>query len=288
MGTISISRRFHESESSWLSSFALDSLKVLVVCRGPVRMEAFEIFQEIGIREFGMLLSEKDSVVYPRCLAPEIRSLSFPANIHRVPDYTGSGQQEKIERISQIIRIAIDHNYTHIFAGYGFMAEDADFIAHLPLQQARALVSTIPQREVNALLLRAARSAGFRGSVTLSAFREGDLEAFNRAGAASVLASEPFPHEQTTALDQPDFALAGRAGRLGSWRQSIGGSVACSRAGEQAWQAPRSDAEAASEVERVSAARPWRTDRPCTRCPSASPDWSRSSGCAVPGGRIHG
>lgn len=66
-------------------------------------------------------------------------------------------------------------------------AEDADFIAHLPLQQARALVSTIPQREVNALLLRAARSAGFRGSVTLSAFREGDLEAFTRAGAASVL-----------------------------------------------------------------------------------------------------
>ena len=66
-------------------------------------------------------------------------------------------------------------------------AEDADFIAHLPLQQARALVSTIPQREVNAILLRAARSGGFRGNVTLSAFREGDLEAFTRAGAASVL-----------------------------------------------------------------------------------------------------
>ncbi len=66
-------------------------------------------------------------------------------------------------------------------------AEDADFIAHLPLQQARALVSTIPQREVNALLLRAVRTAGFRGSVTLSAFREADLEAFTRAGAANVL-----------------------------------------------------------------------------------------------------
>jgi Kef-type K+ transport system membrane component KefB len=66
-------------------------------------------------------------------------------------------------------------------------AEDHDFIVHLPLQQARALVSTIPQREVNAILLRAARSTGFRGQVTLSAFREGDLEAFTRAGAASVL-----------------------------------------------------------------------------------------------------
>lgn len=66
-------------------------------------------------------------------------------------------------------------------------AEDLDFVAHLPLQQARALVSTIPQREVNAILLRAARNTGFRGRVTLSAFREGDLEAFTRAGAASVL-----------------------------------------------------------------------------------------------------
>ncbi|MCH2173566.1 biotin carboxylase [Myxococcota bacterium] len=121
-------QRFHESDSDWLRSFSIQDVKCLVVCRGPVRMEAFEVFEEIGIREFGMLLSEKDSVVYPRCLAPEIRSLSFPANIHRVPDYTGSGQQEKMERISQIVRIALDHSYTHIFAGYGFMAEDADFI----------------------------------------------------------------------------------------------------------------------------------------------------------------
>jgi acetyl/propionyl-CoA carboxylase alpha subunit len=121
-------QRFHESDSEWIRSFTLQDIKCLVVCRGPVRMEAFEIFKEIGIREFGMLLSEKDSIVYPRCLAPEIRSLSFPANIHRVPDYMGSGQEEKILRISEIVQIAREHGYTHIFAGYGFMAEDADFI----------------------------------------------------------------------------------------------------------------------------------------------------------------
>ncbi len=121
-------QRFHEADSEWLRSFSLQDIKCLVVCRGPVRMEAFDIFKEIGIREFGMLLSEKDSVVYPRCIAPEIRSLSFPANIHRVPDYMGAGQEEKIVRIAQIVQIARDYGYTHIFAGYGFMAEDADFI----------------------------------------------------------------------------------------------------------------------------------------------------------------
>ena len=120
--------RFHEADSPWLRSFSLADLKCLVVCRGPVRREAFEIFDRVGIREYGMLLSEKDSVVYPRCLAPELRSLRFPENVHRVPDYMGAGQEEKLARVEEIIEIATSHHYTHIFAGYGFMAEDAEFI----------------------------------------------------------------------------------------------------------------------------------------------------------------
>ena len=118
----------HESDSDWIRSFDLSDIKCLVVCRGPVRKEAFDVFDDIGIREYGMLLSEKDSVVYPRCLAPELRDLRFPANVHRVADYMGVGQQEKLARIGEIIEIAETHGYTHIFAGYGFMAEDSDFI----------------------------------------------------------------------------------------------------------------------------------------------------------------
>jgi len=121
-------RPFHEADSKWLQSFSLQNVKCLVVCRGPVRMEAFEVFDAIGVREYGMLLSEKDSIVYPRCIAPEMRSIRFPKNIHRVPDYMGVGQEEKLARIAEIIEIATNHGYSHIFAGYGFMAEDADFI----------------------------------------------------------------------------------------------------------------------------------------------------------------
>ena len=124
-------QRFHESDSKWLRSLSLQDVKCLVVCRGPVRQEAFEVFHEIGIREWGMLLSEKDSIVYPRCLAPEIRSLPWPENIHRVPDYMGVGQEQKIARIGEIVEIARSHGYTHVFAGYGFMAEDAEFIQAL-------------------------------------------------------------------------------------------------------------------------------------------------------------
>ncbi len=121
--------RFHEAASPWTRSFALDALKVLVICRGPVRLEAFQVFDQMGIREYGMLLSEKDSIVYPRCLAPELRSFRFPNNVHRVADYTAAGQEQKQGRIREIVAIAKDHAYSHVFAGYGFMAEDAELVA---------------------------------------------------------------------------------------------------------------------------------------------------------------
>jgi hypothetical protein len=66
-------------------------------------------------------------------------------------------------------------------------AEDVDFLAHVPLAHSRALISTIPQREVNAILLRALRKQAYKGLITLSAFRTGDAEALQHAGAGRVL-----------------------------------------------------------------------------------------------------
>jgi len=120
--------RFDDAASEWARSFSLANVKCLVVCRGPVRQEAFDVFDEVGIAEYGMLLSEKDSVTYPRCLAPELRRMRFPQNVHRVADYMGHGAEEKQQRIREIVDIAVSHGYTHVFAGYGFMAEDAEFI----------------------------------------------------------------------------------------------------------------------------------------------------------------
>jgi len=120
--------KFQESDSSWIRSFSVESIKCLIVCRGPVRKETMDVFDAIGIREYGILLSEKDSIVYPKALAPELRNFRFPENVHRVPDYMGAGKEEKEARIKQIIEIAKTNGYTHLFAGYGFMAEDAEFI----------------------------------------------------------------------------------------------------------------------------------------------------------------
>ncbi|AJE04480.1 ATP-binding protein [Geobacter pickeringii] len=122
-------RRLGTSPSEWVRSFASEDLKPLIVCRGPIRKEAMDVFEEMGITHYGILLSEKDSIVYPNALAPELRQLTDPTRVHRVPDYTGASKEERVERIGQIIQIALDNGYDSIFAGYGFMAEDEEFVA---------------------------------------------------------------------------------------------------------------------------------------------------------------
>lgn len=122
-------RRLGQSESAWVRSFASEDLKPLIVCRGPIRKEALDVFGEMGMTQVGILLSEKDSIVYPNALSPELRQIKNPQNVHRVPDYSGASKEERVERINQIIQIAQDNGYDSIFAGYGFMAEDEEFVA---------------------------------------------------------------------------------------------------------------------------------------------------------------
>ncbi|MHB1398011.1 MAG: ATP-binding protein [Trichloromonadaceae bacterium] len=122
-------RRLSQSPSAWVRSFACEDLKPLIVCRGPIRKEAMDVYEEMGISHYGILLSEKDSITYPNALAPELRQLTDSTRVHRVPDYTGASKEERVERIQQIIQIAKDNGYCSIFAGYGFMAEDEEFVA---------------------------------------------------------------------------------------------------------------------------------------------------------------
>ncbi|MGD8824296.1 MAG: biotin carboxylase N-terminal domain-containing protein, partial [Myxococcales bacterium] len=121
------SRRLGEAESEWAQSFSCEDMTVLIVCRGPIRQEALDVFGEMGMTKVGILLSEKDSIVYPRALAPELRRLD-PSRVHAVQDYTGASKEERHERIAEIIAIAKHHGYDYIFAGYGFMAEDEEFV----------------------------------------------------------------------------------------------------------------------------------------------------------------
>ena len=124
-------RRSKLRRSEWTEQFRCDHLKPLIICRGPIRKEAMDVFSEMGIDGYGILLSEKDSIVYRGALAPELRVLTDPSRVHRVPDYSGATKEEREQRIADIISIAHTHGYNAIFAGYGFMAEDEQMVASM-------------------------------------------------------------------------------------------------------------------------------------------------------------
>ena len=122
-------RRLVNAANEWAQSFECSNMRPLIICRGPIRKEAMDVFEEMGIKHYGILLSEKDSIVYQNALAPELRQLTDPKRVHRVPDYTGVDKEERNVRIQQIISIARENNYNSIFTGYGFMAEDETMVA---------------------------------------------------------------------------------------------------------------------------------------------------------------
>lgn len=122
-------RRLGSRPTAWEQQFDCTHIRPLIICRGPIRKEAMDVFTEMGITHFGILLSEKDSIVYRNAIAPELRSLTNPDRVHRVPDYSGADKEEREQRIDQIINIARENNYNAIFAGYGFMAEDEAMVA---------------------------------------------------------------------------------------------------------------------------------------------------------------
>ena len=121
-------RRRNNAATEWQRSFSCEDMKPLIICRGPIRKEAMDVFDEMGIDNYGILLSEKDSITYTNALAPELRKLTDPERVHRVPDYTGATREERAERIQQIVNIARSNGYDAIFAGYGFMSEDAEMV----------------------------------------------------------------------------------------------------------------------------------------------------------------
>ena len=126
-------RRLGNGSNAWERQFDCTHMRPLIICRGPIRKEAMDVFAEMGITHFGILLSEKDSIVYRNAIAPELRSLTDPERVHRVPDYSGANKEEREQRIQQIINIARDNNYNSIFAGYGFMAEDETMVAAMEM-----------------------------------------------------------------------------------------------------------------------------------------------------------
>lgn len=178
-------RRLGRAASAWQRSFACEDLRPLIICRGPVRKEALDVFAEMGITHCGILLSEKDSIVYDTAMAPELRVLRDPARVHRVRDYGGADGEERRERIAEIVRIAGDGGYNAVFAGYGFMAEDHEMIGAVEKAGLRFIGPCS----------RVARRAGFKDEAKRTALQAGVsvTPGVDNAAALTLLRKYPDP-----------------------------------------------------------------------------------------------
>jgi acetyl/propionyl-CoA carboxylase alpha subunit len=123
-------RRLAPHDSAWVRSFSVEDVRPLIVCRGPIRKEAIDVFREMGMTQIGILLSDKDSIIYPGALAPELRDIA-PERVHRVEDYSGATKEARQARMAEIVGLCRKHGYDTVFAGYGFMAEDVAFVRYL-------------------------------------------------------------------------------------------------------------------------------------------------------------
>jgi Kef-type K+ transport system membrane component KefB len=70
-------------------------------------------------------------------------------------------------------------------------AEDPEFPATLPLNRTQWVVSTIPQRDINMVLLNTLRQYGYQGKIALTAHTDLDAGILKRSGADLILL--PFP-----------------------------------------------------------------------------------------------
>ena len=112
--------------------FACEDMTVLIVCRGPIRKEALDVFSRDGHDALGR------HPCCPRRTRSSTRARSPPSCVVLDPSRTCAqraglhGRDEAKSASSgsqQIIEICRKNNgYEYIFAGYGFMAEDEDFV----------------------------------------------------------------------------------------------------------------------------------------------------------------
>jgi len=192
-------RKLANASSAWVRSFACTDLKPLIVCRGPIRKEAMDVFEEMGITHYGILLSEKDSIVYTNALAPELRQLTDTSRVHRVPDYSGASKEERVERMHQIVRIAHDNGYDSIFAGYGFMAEDEEFVATIE-QAGLKFIGPNSVTQARAGKKDEAKRTALEVGVSVT-------PGINNVTARTLLAKRPSRHQLLAVIEARNFQV---------------------------------------------------------------------------------
>jgi acetyl-CoA carboxylase biotin carboxylase subunit len=99
----------------------VESMRTLLVCRGPIAYETLEVYRRYAWQLPHALVSSKEWIAELQRTAPWIAELPH-GHVHYVQEYTD---------VEAILDIARQHRIDAIYPGYGFLAENAGFAARV-------------------------------------------------------------------------------------------------------------------------------------------------------------
>ncbi len=98
----------------------LDQFRTLLVCRGPIAMEALEVARDLGMPKPQMIVSKREVYESAEAFAPWAAHFDLYEKLHIVEDYRDQ---------DAILSIARKENLKGIYVGYGLNAENTTFIS---------------------------------------------------------------------------------------------------------------------------------------------------------------
>lgn len=120
--------------------------------------------------------------------------------------------REMQQRGHRVLGVDFDPDLVRRREGHGYEmcygdAEDPEFVATLPLEQVRWVLSSVREMSVNLALLHGLRDRGYKGRVAVTAHTTPDAEQLEQAGADRVLI--PYADAAAEAVDYL-FATSGQ------------------------------------------------------------------------------
>jgi acetyl-CoA carboxylase biotin carboxylase subunit len=111
---------------------AVETMRTLLVCRGPIAFETLEIYRQRGWRLPHVVISSREWIAELQRTAPWIAGLPSD-HVHYVQEYND------VEAILALMR---EHRIDAVYPGYGFLAENADFAESVEQAGARFIGPT--------------------------------------------------------------------------------------------------------------------------------------------------
>lgn len=103
--------------SAAFSPIPVETMRTLLVCRGPIAYETIEVYQRCHWHLPHVIISSKEWIAEWERTAPWISGLP-PSHVHYIQEYND---------VDAVLEIATANRIDAIYPGYGFLAENADF-----------------------------------------------------------------------------------------------------------------------------------------------------------------